>query len=266
MTSDFQLTNRLKKDFASLDEAKGRRRTGLFVAEGTKCVLELAAKFNARYVFASEEWLGEYGRQFRTGELVVSAPHMLRELTRLGTTPPVVAYFELPEPAVLPAPDSLRSELVVALDRIQDPGNLGTILRTCDWMGVHTVVASCDTVDAFNPKVVQSTMGALARVSVVYCDLDSFFGALPAEVQIYGTFLDGDNIYTASLTPGGILLMGNEGRGISSALERRVSRRLFIPPYPADASSVESLNVATATAIALSQFRARQFRYSGENA
>lgn len=266
MNSDFQLTNRLKKEFASLDDAKGRRRTGLFVAEGTKCVLELAVKFKARYVFASETWLGEYGARFHAGDLVASAPHVLRGLTRLGTTPPVVAFFELPEPSILPDNEYMASELVVALDRIQDPGNLGTILRTCDWMGVHTVLASHDTVDAFNPKTVQSTMGALARVSVVYADLDAFFASLSPEICVYGTFLDGDNIYTTSLGRAGILLMGNEGSGISAALERHVNSRLFIPPYPADASSVESLNVATATAIALSQFRARQFRYLGENA
>ena len=265
MTSDFQLTNRLKKELTSLDEAKGRRRTGLFVAEGTKCVLELAARFRARYVFASGEWLAEYGAAFGSGEQVPSAPCVLRELTRLGTTPPVIAYFELPEAPALPEASQMKSQLVVALDRIQDPGNLGTILRTCDWMGVRTVVASTDTVDAFNPKAVQSTMGALARVSVVYTDLDAFFGGLPAEVPVYGTFLDGENIYTARLGAGGILLMGNEGRGIAPALEQHVSRRLFIPPYPADAVSVESLNVATATSIALSQFRCRQFRNSAEN-
>ncbi|MCM1066568.1 MAG: RNA methyltransferase [Muribaculaceae bacterium] len=254
MTSDFQLTNRLKKEFASLDDAKGRRRSGLFVAEGSKCVLELMASFTPRYIFASEAWLA--GRDLPAGAVVVpSAPHTLRELTRLGTTPPVIAFFELPEPPALPSAADCAAQLIVALDRVQDPGNLGTILRTCDWMGVHTVVASTDTVDAFNPKTVQATMGALARTRVVYTDLDAFLAGVDA--PIYGTFLDGDNIYRNELSEGGVIVMGNEGSGISDAVARHIDRRLFIPPYPADAQAVESLNVATATAIVLSQFRSR---------
>ncbi|MDE5661350.1 MAG: RNA methyltransferase [Muribaculaceae bacterium] len=259
MSSDFQLTNRLRKDFGSLDDAKGRRRTGLFVAEGTKCVLELAVAYSAAYVFASEEWLAGHGRAFGSdAELVPSRPATLRELTRLSATPPVVAFFRIPEPAALPGPDYFRSNLVLALDRVQDPGNLGTILRTCDWMGVRTVIASADTVDAYNPKAVQATMGALARTKVVYTDLEAALKALPAGVPVYGTFLDGTDIYRRPLSPAGVLVMGNEGRGISDAVGRLVTERLFIPPFPADATAVESLNVGTATAIALSQFRSRQ--------
>ena len=254
MNSDFQLTNRLRKEFASLDDAKGRRRSGLFVAEGTKCVLELLASFTPRYIFATETWLAE-NEPGTGGSVVTAAPQLLRELTRLSTTPPVIAFFELPEAPALPTPDECQCQLIVALDRVQDPGNLGTILRTCDWMGVHTVVASTDTVDAFNPKTVQATMGALARTRVVYTDLDSFLSCVPG--HIYGTFLDGVNIYRDELSEHGILVMGNEGSGISRPVARHITRRLFIPPYPADAQAVESLNVATATAIALSQFRSR---------
>ena len=255
MNSDFQLTNRLRKEFASLDDAKGRRRSGLFVAEGTKCILELAAAFCARYVFAAPDWIAENEAAFAGATLIEAAPHTLRELTRLTTTPPAIAFFELPE-ANADFDARPADELVLALDRIQDPGNLGTILRTCDWMGVRTVVTSRDTVDAFNPKTVQATMGALARVKVVYADLPAWLGNLGDDVPVYGTFLDGKNIYREALGPAGVLVMGNEGRGISEAVESHVDRRLYIPPYPGD-GAVESLNVATAAAIALSQFRAR---------
>lgn len=257
MNSDFQLTNRLKKEFAQLDEAKHRRSSGLFVAEGTKCVLELAAGFEARHVFALPEWIEEYGATVGQCTAVECSRKTLRELTRLGTTPPVIAFFGLPAPAPLPDADCLKKDLIVALDRVQDPGNLGTILRTCDWMGVHTIVASTDTVDAFNPKTVQATMGALARTRVVYTDLTAFLNTAKNTVPVYGTFLHGNNIYREPLTPNGIIVMGNEGRGISDSVAASVTDALFIPPYPADATAVESLNVATATAIILSQFRSR---------
>lgn len=258
MNTEFQLTRRLMREFASLDDAKGRRRTGLFVAEGTKCVLELAARFVCEYLFALPEWLAEHSEQIEAATTVDAKPQMLRELTRLTATPPVIAFFRLPQAAEAPASDYVRSNLVVALDRVQDPGNLGTILRTCDWMGVHTVVASTDSVDAFNPKAVQSTMGALARVNIIYTDLAAWLRSLDG-AEVFGTFLDGDNIYTSALSTGGVLVMGNEGRGISDAVAACVGRRLLIPSWPPGAEAVESLNVATATAIALSQFRARTF-------
>lgn len=145
--------------------------------------------------------------------------------------------------------------LVLALDRVQDPGNIGTILRCCDWMGVDTVIASADTVDCFNPKAVQASMGALAHVKVYYTDLAEYLGSIDAPV--YGTFLDGENIYREALSECGVIIMGNEGKGISHEIEKFVNRRLYIPPYPTDSVHVESLNVGMATAITLSQFRSR---------
>lgn len=259
MLSDFQLTNRLRKEFDSLDEVKGRRRSGLFVAEGTKCVLELAVAFSPRYVFARPEWFAEHCEVFADDVCVECGGMLLRELTRLGTTPAVIAFFELPEPAECPGVDYFRANLVLALDRLQDPGNLGTIMRTCDWMGVHTILASRDTVDAFNPKTVQATMGALARVRVVYCNLDEVLASLGDTAPVYGTFLDGTNIYTSELSGNGVVVMGNEGSGIGEAVEAHVGRRLYIPPFPADAQTVESLNVGSATAIVLSAFRSREY-------
>lgn len=245
----FQLTNRMLKEFGSLDDAKGRRRSGLFVAEGTKCVGELLRVFHARYLFALPSWLAD--NKAEADEVVEASPAMLIQLTRLQATPPVIAYFEHPEAGELPALDGLT----VALDRVQDPGNMGTILRCCDWMGVHTVLASIDTVDCFNPKAVQASMGALANVKVYYTDLCEYLAGV--DVPVYGTFLDGENIYREPLSADGVIVMGNEGKGISPEVERFVSRRLYIPPFPADSVHVESLNVGMATAITLSQFRSR---------
>ena len=248
----FQLTNRLIKEFSSLDDAKGRRRTGLFVAEGAKCVGELLGAFHARYIFALPSWLAENSAE--ADEIIEATPAMLRQLTRLPSTPPVIAFFDLPA-----AISDIPSEgLILALDRVQDPGNIGTILRCCDWMGVKHIVASAETADCFNPKAVQASMGALAHVDISYTDLAAYLAAArDHSTPVYGTFMNGDNIYTANLGPGGILLMGNEGHGIGDACAAAVSRRITIPPFPAGASPVESLNVGVATAIALSQFRSR---------
>lgn len=248
-----ELTNRIVKEIGSLDAAKGRRQTGMFVAEGSKCVEELLGAFRARYVFALPDWLASH--VVEAGEVVESTPAMLRRITRLQATPPVVACFDLPADAEVPR---RPSGLTLALDRVQDPGNMGTILRCCDWMGIDTIVASTDTVDCFNPKAVQASMGALAHVKVYYTDLCRWLEDVA--VPVYGTFLDGENIYLHPLSADGVIVMGNEGRGISPEVERLVSQRLFIPPYPADATHVESLNVGMAAAITLSQFRSRQWQ------
>lgn len=240
-----------------MDDSKGRRRSGLFVAEGTKCVLEMSVRYSCRYIFALPEWFSEHCVQ--ASEIYPVGRKTLSELTRLQATPPVIAYFDLPNEPSLPSREYVSKNLIVALDRIQDPGNMGTILRCCDWMGVHHVVASIDTVDAFNPKAVQASMGALARVAVTYAHLPDFLVSLEKTVPVYGTFLDGENIYTSELSSAGVLIMGNEGRGISHETAACVSHRLLIPSWPPDGSAVESLNVGAATAIALSQFRMRHF-------
>lgn len=246
------ITRRQLKVYASLDAPKGRRESGLFVAEGTKCVSDLAATFRCATLYATAEWLA--GHTVAAEEIVEVAPQVLRSITRLPSAPPVVAFFRIPASAEAETPH--EGELVVALDRVQDPGNLGTIVRCCSWMGVSRIVASPDTVDCFNPKAVQASMGALARVQVTYTDLEAWLAG--CRCAVYGTFLDGENIYTADLGDGaGVLVMGNEGSGISAPVEKNVNRRIFIPPYPVDAHPQDSLNVGMATAVALSQFRQR---------
>ena len=150
-----------------------------------------------------------------------------------------------------------EASLALALDGIQDPGNLGTIIRIADWFGIETVVCSPDTADAYAPKVVQATMGSLARVKIVYQDLAELIDALPTDFPVYGTLLDGRDIYAETLTPHGLIVMGNEGNGISPEIARKITRRLLIPNYPANRPTADSLNVAIATAITCAEFRRR---------
>lgn len=251
MNGDFVLTKALAKEFASLDDAKGRRRSGMFVAEGRKCVETLIdGGFSPRYLFADVE------SDFDIPGAVRVKRGLLRDITRLSATPQVIAFFELPDHDEAADPSAPATSLVLALDRIQDPGNMGTILRTADWMGVRTVVASRDTVDIFNPKTVQASMGAIASVKVVYTDLAEYLGSLNKDIPVYGTFLDGADIYSSPLSPCGVVVMGNEGSGVSAPVAARVNSRLFIPPF-GDGCVSESLNVSIATAVVLSQFRQR---------
>ncbi|MDE6276580.1 MAG: RNA methyltransferase [Muribaculaceae bacterium] len=260
------LTTKIIKAVQALAEHKGRRESGLFVAEGTKCVCDTLEAFEPERLFATEDWLASHPAEAASarerGAVVEPCKKgQLRELSSLTATPPVIAVYRMPEPAEASA-EACTRELVVALDRVQDPGNLGTIMRTADWMGVSTIVASKDTVDLYNPKVVQATMGAISRVRVAYvADLAEFLSeASEAGARIYGTFLDGADIYTAALGATGVLVMGNEGSGISAEVAERVNERLLIPSFPPERPTSESLNVATATAIALSQFRSRQMK------
>lgn len=252
------LTNNLRKEIASLATAKGRRRTGLFVAEGTKCVLDTLEAFKARYIIATREWLQEHPAvASRPGcDVIAAGRGDIGAMSSMTLAPDVIAVYEIPE-RQMPSPPELREKLVLALDRVQDPGNMGTIMRTADWMGVDTILASDDCVDCFNPKAIQASMGAIARVSVFFGDLPGMLDEIGGDIA--GTFLDGENVYTAGLPRRGIIVMGNEGQGIGEAVASRVTRRLLIPSYPPGRPTSESLNVATATAIVLSQYISRNY-------
>lgn len=247
---------------ASLADVKGRRRAGLFAVEGTKCVLDMLGAFDLRDLYATAAWLDTHRPGCGSVEPEAVTRAELTEMSSLSLASDVIAVFALPGPEEFD-PAVFAGRLTVALDRVQDPGNLGTIIRTADWMGVDTVLASADTVDCFNPKAIQATMGALARVRVIYGPLPEMLAAAPCPV--FGTFLDGENVYTARLPREGVVVMGNEGRGISPATAACVTRRLLIPSYPAGRPTSESLNVATATAITLAQFRAAAFRTDGQD-
>ena len=151
--------------------------------------------------------------------------------------------------------------LALALDDVQDPGNLGTIIRIADWFGLTDVICSRGTADVYNPKVVQATMGCIARVNVLYTDLCEFIDSLPSDIPVYGTFLDGDSIYGQKLSGYGLIVMGNEGNGISRVLSEKISNRLLIPNYPPERAATDSLNVAVATAIICSEFRRKQLKF-----
>ncbi len=256
---NFELTKAIRKELASLADVKGRRKVGAFMAEGTKCVLDTLGAFKLRMLVATDAWLADNPLPLYAAEVAVAANRgVIGEISSMTLAPDVVAVYDLPD-AVPFSPESVCGQLVLALDRVQDPGNLGTIMRTADWMGITTILASADTADCFNPKAVQATMGAISRVRVIYGDLHEMLSALSGRVPVFGTFLDGENIYRADLPDYGVVVMGNEGRGISGAVETCVDRRLLIPSYPAGRHTSESLNVATAAAIVISQFRSRNY-------
>ncbi len=210
----------------SLGDKRARTETGLFVAEGAKLVEELlASDFVVREVYRES----------------------LDRISHLKTPSDCLALVEIPKWKFSPA--ALKGKLVIALDEVQNPGNVGTIIRLADWFGVTDVLASEGTADCFNPKVVQATMGAITRVRVHYGNLPEMISS--SGLPVYGTFLDGENIYKTALSPEGVVVFGSEGRGISAEVEATVSRRLFIPSR---GSRAESLNVAVAAGIVCSEF------------
>ena len=242
-----------------LEQKKYRRREGLFVAEGTKVVGDLLAHYQPHSVYATEEWLAKNTSSIshHPSSVFTVTDEELRRISFLQHPQQVLALFPLPTMAA--ANFSLFTDhfsLSIALDGIQDPGNLGTIIRIADWFGIEQIICSEDTVDAWNPKVIQATMGSIARVNIIYINLSDFIDTLPPDYPVYGTLLDGDNIYTQPLTPHGLIVMGNEGNGISPEIRQKINRRLFIPSYRTD-DTAESLNVAIATAITCAEFRRR---------
>lgn len=239
-----------------LELKKFRKQEGLFIAEGHKVVGDLLrAGFNPRQIFAVQDWITDNSSQLSVLDSQLSEVN-LEELTRLSLLQhpqQVLALFPIPDEQTIPSP---KNALSILLDNVQDPGNLGTIIRIADWFGIDTIYCSLGTVDAWNPKVVQATMGSIARVHIKYVDPQLLFDSLPDKFPVYGTFLDGDNIYTQQLSQQGIIVMGNEGNGISDAVRSRVTHKLLIPDFH-KGDTADSLNVAIATAITCSEFRRR---------
>ncbi len=240
----------------SLETKKQRQANGLFVAEGNKLVADLLPAFDCEYLLAKPSWMATQG-DIHAQELIVAEDEDIRKASFLKNPQDVLALFKLPSPEIQDIDAS--SNLVLVLDGIQDPGNLGTIIRLADWFGIEHIVCSTDTADAFSPKTVQATMGALARVQVHYTILEEFMQKQHRlEIPIYGTFLDGDDLYTQPLSRSGILVMGNEGNGIRPEIEKFITRKLYIPSFPPGCATSESLNVAIATAIVCAEFRRRE--------
>jgi len=239
----------------SLEYKKHRKAEGLFVAEGPKVVGDLLdTGFKARILVCKKEYLATINHT--AGEIIEVTDEELRKVSFLQHPQDVLGVFETAVNRQTSIPDS--KALCIALDGVQDPGNLGTIIRIADWFGIRRIYCSMDTADAFSPKTVQATMGSIARVGITYTDLEQLIDSLPEDTPIYGTLLDGNNIYKEELTEGGIIVMGNEGNGISGRIRQRINRRLLIPNYPKGQATADSLNVAIATAITCSEFRRRK--------
>ena len=234
-----------------LELKKFRKQEGLFIAEGHKVVGDLLkAGYTPKQLYATADWIAANPVD---GAVEVNND----ELTKLSLQQhpqQVLALFPIPQSQ--PNLSTLNSNLSILLDNVQDPGNLGTIIRIADWFGIDTIFCSEGTVDAWNPKVVQATMGSIARVHLIYTDTMQLLESLPKDFPVYGTFLDGENIYTQELSQQGLIVMGNEGNGISDAVRARVTHKLLIPDFH-KGPTADSLNVAIATAITCSEFRRR---------
>lgn len=246
------------KYIQSLKNKKDREEYGVFVAEGDKMVSELLLTMRCRMLVATSDFVKSAKESLpnsRVDEWIEVSKKELQRVSFLKNPQQVLAVFYQPEYNY--ELSSLKDQLCLALDGIQDPGNMGTIIRLADWYGIEHIFCSVDTVDVFNPKVVQATMGALARVKVHYLDLPAFLESISDYLPVYGTYLDGEDMYKADIRENGIIVMGNEGNGIRPDTGEFVSDKLFIPNYPAQRHTSESLNVSVATAIICSEFRRR---------
>lgn len=232
---------------------KTRDEVGLFIAEGTKLITDLLPAFELRECYATKSWISENPTN-KIKNLQEISEEELAKISSQKSPQGILAVFVKPDYKFESKP---VNQLCLALDDIQDPGNLGTIIRIADWFGIQNVFCSLLTADAFGPKTVQSTMGALARVKVYYVDLVEFINKLPREYPVYGTFMDGSDIYSETLTPNGLVVMGNEGNGISETVSKLINCRITIPSFPKNEATSESLNVAVATSIVCSEFRRR---------
>ena len=245
------INNGIIKLVTSLAVKKYRDKEGLFVAEGWKCVRDTWREFNCRYLIATKAWYEQQGTAEHYPKLVLAHKSQMTRMSQFTTPSDVMAVYEIPE--VDYTDDEVRNGLNIVLDNIQDPGNLGTIMRLADWFGIKNIFASKSTVDVFNHKVVQATMGAISRVKVHYRDLDDFLDDF-SDMPVLGTFLDGDNIYNAKLPENGaFVIFGNEGQGISPKIAAHVTQRLHIPAMPRKGDKSESLNVGIAAAITISE-------------
>ena len=232
------------KLITSLVQKKYRKQHQLFFAEGTKVIQELLqSNFELDHLYITKPMFSDVSESKKT----IISDSDLKKITALATANDCLAVFKIPQEKQI-----VNSGLIVALDDIRDPGNLGTIIRLCDWFGISQIVCSEQTVDLYNPKVVQATMGSIARVNITYLDLESYLAE--AKTEIFGTFMDGENLYKRQLPTSGIIVLGNEANGISKIIEEKVTQKIAIPRF-GNLQLTESLNVATATAIVLSEFK-----------
>lgn len=242
--------NRIKY-IRSLEQKKNRKADKVFLAEGPKLVGDLLGHFSCQFLLATSEWLSRNQPLSVTDVTEVSEEELSRA-SLLKTPQQVLAVFRQPDEKT--DVSVISRSLCLALDDVQDPGNLGTIVRLADWFGIEHIFCSPNTVDIYNPKTVQATMGGIARVRLHYTPLPELIRSLK-DIPVYGTFLDGENMYGQSLSKNGLIVMGNEGNGIGKEVKSLINRKLYIPNYPASRETAESLNVAIATAVVCAEFR-----------
>ncbi len=230
--------------YRSLGDKRERDAHGLFVAEGAKLVSEIV-RSSLRVV-----------RVMTTGNFPEAEQISVKDMERISQLKtPTDTFAVVEKPQYILDSANPQKNLVLALDGVQNPGNVGTIIRLADWFGIRDIICSTDSADCFNPKVVQATMGAILRVRVHYTNLEQYIESIAADTPIYGTFLEGDNLYSTQLENRGLIVMGSEGRGVSERIAQKVTHKLFIPPYPAESQTSESLNVAIATAVICAEIR-----------
>jgi len=249
------LTKKQLKLITSLHKKKYRKEHNLFIAEGEKIVLDLIKnKVKAQTIICTSQWLQDNDNLSKNIEIIECDNTTIKKISSLSTPTKVIGIFHIPHTPI--DKKDIENDISLVLDDIQDPGNLGTIIRTADWFGIKNIFCSIGTVDVFNPKVIQATMGAIANVNIIYCDLLEIINEYHSEnFPIYGTFLEGKNIYSSKLSNKGFIIMGNEGKGISPAIADIITHKINIPAFSESNTASESLNVATATAIICSEFR-----------
>lgn len=245
------INNGIIKVVRSLGVKKYRDEEGLFVAEGTKCVRDTWNYFNCKWLICTRNWHDRLADATMYDKIVLANNQQMSRISQFSTPSDVIAVYEIPDNHIDEA--EVRQNLNIVLDNVQDPGNLGTIIRLADWYGIKNIFASIGTVDVYNHKVVQATMGAISRVKVHYGDLESLFEDYE-DLPIWGTFLDGENIYNTELENRGFVVFGNEGQGIGKKVSNKVNKRLLIPSWSVGETS-ESLNVGVAAAVVVSEFR-----------
>lgn len=248
------LSKRKTELIRRLDSLKIRRKEGLFIVEGTKCVTDTLGKFPLSLLAATPAWLSHHKCDIADYEQAIfeASSETLAGISSLTTPPEVIAVYEMPERKKL-SDEKIEPGLYLMLDGIQDPGNLGTIIRTAHWFGIKRIFASSTTADVYNPKVIQSSMGSIAAVDVFYCNLISLADVNP-QIPVCILDLAGENIFHHSLPKSAFIAMGNEGNGLTEGLKNKASLKLTIPPAN-PLSHPDSLNVAIATAIAVANFR-----------
>lgn len=241
------------KYIQSLKHKKYRSQHNTFVAEGAKLIFDLMPHLTCQLLVVTEKIKDDIPN-IEVEETIIAPPDEIKKASHLATPPDAIAVFYQSQQDL--SHIDFTHKLTLMLDGVQDPGNLGTIIRIADWFGIENIICSLDTVDVYNTKTVQATMGALSRVNIHYASIPQLINQYN-NLPVYGTFLNGENIYKETLKPQGFIVMGNEGKGIRAEIEKLITHRLYIPSFSTNNTTSESLNVAVATAVVCSEFRRR---------